>query len=29
LQGVGHFNWIHPDSEAFKTLTQQLDGLAK
>jgi acetyl esterase/lipase len=29
LEGVGHFDWIHPGSEAFSTLTQQLNGLAK
>lgn len=29
LEGGGHFDWIHPGSEAFKILTQQLDGLAK
>ncbi|AGH46127.1 hypothetical protein [Paraglaciecola psychrophila] len=29
LEGGGRFDWIHPGSEAFKTLTQQLDGLAK
>lgn len=29
LKGVGHFDWIHPGSTAFKTLTQQLNGLAK
>ena len=29
LDGVGHFDWIHPGSEAFETLTQQLNGLAK
>jgi len=29
LEGGGHFDWIHPGSEAFSTLTQQLNGLAK
>jgi acetyl esterase/lipase len=29
LDGVGHFDWIHPGSEAFSTLTQHLNGLAK
>mgnify|MGYP006073586475 CR=1 FL=1 len=29
LEGVGHFDWIHPGSEAFNTLTQQLNGLVK
>lgn len=29
LNGVGHFDWIHPGSQAFKTLTQHLNGLAK
>jgi acetyl esterase/lipase len=29
LDGVGHFDWIHPGSEAFVTLTQQLNGLVK
>lgn len=29
LEGVGHFDWIHPGSDAFTTLTQQLNGLAK
>lgn len=29
LEGVGHFDWIHPGSDAFKTLTQQLNGLDK
>lgn len=29
LDGVGHFDWIHPGSEAFKTLTFYLDELSK
>jgi acetyl esterase/lipase len=29
LDGVGHFDWIHPGSAAFTSLTQQLNGLAK
>lgn len=29
LDGVGHFDWIHPGSAAFTLLTQQLNGLAK
>ena len=29
LAGVGHFDWIHPGSDAFTTLTQELKGLAK
>lgn len=29
LDGVGHFDWIHPGSEAFSILTQHLNGLAK
>lgn len=29
LNGVGHFDWIHPGSEAFSTLTQYLNGLEK
>lgn len=27
LDGVGHFEWMHPGSEAFSTLTQHLNGL--
>ena len=27
LDGVGHFDWIHPGSAAFSTLTQTLNGL--
>jgi hypothetical protein len=26
LDGVGNFDWIHPGSEAFSTLTQHLNG---
>ena len=29
LENMGHFDWIHPGSEAFNTLTQQLNGLVK
>jgi pimeloyl-ACP methyl ester carboxylesterase len=29
LDGVGHFDWIHSGSMAFRTLTQQLNGLAE
>jgi acetyl esterase/lipase len=29
LDGAGHFDWIHPGSVAFNTLTQHLNGLAK
>lgn len=29
LDGVGHFDWIHPGSEAFNTLTQSLSELTK
>ncbi|MEP2600126.1 MAG: alpha/beta hydrolase, partial [Paraglaciecola sp.] len=29
LDGVGHFDWIHPGSEAFKTLTFYLNELSK
>lgn len=29
LEGVGHFDWIHPGSKAFKTLTEHLNGFAK
>jgi acetyl esterase/lipase len=29
LDGVGHFDWIHPSSEAFSTLTQYLNGSVK
>jgi acetyl esterase/lipase len=29
LDGVGHFDWIHPGSAAFSTLTQHLNGRAK
>ncbi|MEP1445618.1 MAG: alpha/beta hydrolase [Paraglaciecola sp.] len=29
LDGVGHFDWIHPGSDAFDTLTKQLNGLLK
>ena len=29
LDGVGHFDWIHPGSMAFSTLIQNLNGLAK
>ncbi|MBU3005589.1 alpha/beta fold hydrolase [Paraglaciecola arctica] len=29
LDGVGHFDWIHPGSEAFDTLIKQLNGLLK
>lgn len=29
LEGVGHFDWIHPGSAAFVALTQQLNGLTK
>jgi acetyl esterase/lipase len=29
LEGVGHFDWIHPGSNAFEILVQQLDELAK
>jgi acetyl esterase/lipase len=29
LNGVGHFDWIHPGSKAFSTLTQYLNGLEK
>lgn len=29
LEGAGHFDWIHPGSDAFEILIQQLDGLAK
>lgn len=25
LEGVGHFDWIHPGSEAFQTLVQQIE----
>lgn len=28
LEGVGHFDWIHPGSTAFNTLIEQLNGLA-
>ncbi|TMP68881.1 alpha/beta hydrolase [Pseudoalteromonas sp. S1609] len=27
LDGVGHFDWIHPGSEAFKTLIQNLNEM--
>jgi acetyl esterase/lipase len=29
LEGGGHYDWIHPGSMAFRTLTQQLNGLAE
>ena len=29
LDDVGHFDWIHPGSEAFSTLTQRLRDLTK
>jgi acetyl esterase/lipase len=29
LGGVGHFDWIHPGSKAFSTLTQRLSGFTK
>jgi acetyl esterase/lipase len=29
LEAVGHFYWIHPGSEAFRTMTQSLNGAAK
>jgi acetyl esterase/lipase len=29
LEGVGHFDWIHPGSEAFRTLTERLNEFVK
>jgi acetyl esterase/lipase len=29
LDGIGHFDWIHPGSEAFRTLPQHLRGTTK
>jgi acetyl esterase/lipase len=29
LKGVGHYDWIHSGSMAFRTLTQQLNGLVE
>ncbi len=29
LEGVGHFDWIHPGSAAFGTLVKHLNGIDK